>query len=327
MKRLLLCLALLVGVAMNLQAQQDVRYSQYMFNKQVLNPAYTGCAHYDRQEVLSATVLLRQQWVNIDGAPTSASLSLHSPLGKERQMGLGGFLEYDAIGVHTMISAFGTYAYKFGLGSARLSIGLSGGVHYLNSAYSQIEGNEQVVIASDNPSLFQDETRIMPNFGLGLYYYSPDKYYIGASVPHLLRNTLRDDIVDIVKTPFKERYYNITAGYVFGRSNVKIVPSILVKMVPNQAPVQLDANVMVLLKNILWLGTSYRVGTGNANATVQSESIDFIVAFELKNGLKIGYAYDYTLSNLNQYTSGSHEIMLGWDRVGKGPRFKTPRHF
>ncbi len=330
MKKILLValtLCLGIGVSSSVEAQQDARYTQYMFNKLVLNPGYTGST-----EALSLTALYRTQWVNIEGGPTSVSLSAHSPLGTDKKIGLGGHLQLDQIGVHRKVDLFLSYAYKFILGESRLAIGVQGGVGYLTSDYTSVTGNNLVNTAID-PVFQENESILLPNFGVGLYYYRPNKFYLGASAPHLLKSEIRtfdvpDNTGTIIKVPHQERHYNIMGGLVFGKA-LKIKPSVLLKWVPNQAPIQLDANLMFLLRDALWFGLSYRNAIGNTDNTLQAESLDFIVAFQLKQGLKIGYAYDYTLSDLQQFAMplGSHEIMLGFDMKGKGVRYHTPRYF
>lgn len=323
MRKIILALAILIGTAytLDVKAQQDARYTQYMFNKMALNPGYTGS-----NEGLSIAALYRTQWVNIDGAPTSVTLSAHAPLGDAKKIGLGGFLEYDNIGVHQQVNAFAAYSYKFILGESRLSIGLQGGISYRASNFTNVDGNSMVVTSIDNPFL-NDERRLLPNFGVGLYYYKPNSFYVGAAAPHLLNNNLRDDDPTISRTPHQERHYNFMGGMVFGR-DFKIMPSALVKLVPSQAPVQFDANVLLSLKEIIWLGASYRFAVGNTDNALESESVNAIVAFQVKQ-LRIGYAYDYTLSDLGAFAMplGSHEVSISYDMKGKGVRYYTPRHF
>ena len=174
-------------------------------------------------------------------------------------------------------------------------------------------------------------SRLLPNFGLGLYFYNPQKYYVGLFAPQLLNNNLRDETQGIDAVAHQYRQYNFMAGAVFGEE-LKLRPSVLLKAIPSNAPLQLDASLLFLFKETLWLGASYRTALGNKNVDnqtqiIDTESIDAIVAFQLKNGLKIGYAYDLTLSQLSKYTSGSHEIMLGYDMRPKGVRYHTPRYF
>jgi len=320
MKRLLLTFALLAGICWQAAAQQDARYTQYMFNQQMLNPGYTGST-----DGFSFTAIGRLQWVGIDGAPKSLGVSGHTPLGKNKKFGVGAYVEHDRIGVHNQTNVFASYAYKFILGESRLSIGLQGGIGYLNSDFTQVQGNDDIDITVDNA--FADNQRnLLPNFGLGLYLYRPNKYYLGVSAPHLLNNDLRSD-AGVTTLARQYRHYYAMGGVVIGNGDFKVRPSFLVKTVPTQAPIQLDANLMFLIKEIVWFGASYRTAFGNADPFAQSESIDGIIAFQLPMGLKIGYAYDYTLSKLNNFTSGSHEVMLGFDLKGKGERYITPRYF
>lgn len=321
MKKIVLAFALFALAGISAQAQQLPRYSQYMFNQLTFNPAYTGSA-----DGLSITALGRVQWVNIKGAPNTVSLSAHSPLGIDRKAGIGGFLEYDEIGVHRRSNLFLSYAYKFILGESRFSIGLNGGVSMLQSNYTQATGNELINLGID-PAFAQDENRLMPNFGIGLYWYRPNRFYVGLSAPQLLENRLSESGgTDLEKIAHQYRHYMATAGLIFGNSDFRIRPSVLVKTVPTHAPVQADASLMFLIKDTFWFGGSYRTAFGGEQS-FESESLDFIAAFQLKNGIKIGYAYDLTLSQLSNYTSGSHEVMIGYDFKQKGARFITPRYF
>ncbi len=322
MKQFILAAVLLLSISFVAMAQRDARYTQYMFNQQMINPGYTGSADW-----LSFTGIGRLQWAGIEGAPKTAGLSVHTPLGRYKKFGIGGYVEHDRIGVHNQTNAFASYAYKFILGESRLAIGLQGGVAYLRSDFTQVKGNENIDITIDNA--FADNQRnLLPNFGLGLYLYQPNKYYLGVSAPHLLNNNLRSD--DGVTTIARQyRHYYAMGGVVIGNEDFRVRPSFLVKMVPTQAPIQLDANLMFLLKEVLWFGASYRTAFGNSDPFAQSESINGILAFQFPMGLKLGYAYDYTLSKLSNFTSGSHEVMVGLDlKDPKGMgRFVTPRYF
>ncbi|MGB0838819.1 MAG: PorP/SprF family type IX secretion system membrane protein [Chitinophagales bacterium] len=320
MKNLLLVFALLLFAFAGANAQQDARYSQYMFNKLAVNPAYSGTT-----EGLSLTGLYRIQWVDIDGAPTTFSFAAHTPFGGEKKAGLGFWGEYDQIGIHNRIKAYLSYAYKIDIGSNRLSLGVQGGVEQLNSAFSSLQGNTLIELGID-PVLGENQSNLLPNFGVGLYFYNPDAFYFGVAAPHLLNN----DLYSEVGASRQISHYNIMGGVIIGGDTFKVKPSFLLKATPNMAPVQLDANLMFLIKNAIWLGGSFRAGsafpTGAQDFFIR-ESLDFIVAFEVK-GLKIGYAYDLTLSDLARYNSGSHEIMLGYDvSSGNNQRIRTPRYF
>lgn len=315
MKRILLAIALITVAIAGLNAQQDARYTQYMFNKLVFNPAYAGTG-----DGLELSAIYRNQWVNIEGAPQEFSISAHTPFGGKKQFGLGGFFEFDQIGVHSQYRLFLDYAYKFAITPrARLSIGVSGGLAYRVSNFTDLtSGDSDPFVIDPNDIVFgENVSKLLPNFGLGLYFYNPNKYYLGVSAPHLINNDLG------FRSAHQSRHYHFMGGLVFplGES-LKLKPSVLVKWVPNNAPIQYDANLMFLIKEMIWLGASYRIDN-----QFNSESLDFIAALELKNGFRIGYAYDFTLSDLSNYTSGSHEIMLGYAIKGKDVRIRTPRYF
>ncbi len=328
MKKLLLVVVALCFIALDANAQQDARYTQFMFNKLAFNPAYAGSG-----EGLSITALGRMQWVSqIDGAPNSGSFSLHSPFGVNKQIGAGLNVEYDEIGVHQRLTAMLSYSYNFIVGdNNRLSLGLQGGVQSLSSAYSEVTGTDGTTLSGD-PVFSEDASTLMPNFGLGLYFYKPNRYYLGASVPHLLES----DLGSITQIPYWFRHYHFMGGLVVpvADGKLKIKPAFLVKYVPVNAPTQVDANLMFLIADAFWIGATYRAAVGNGtdvfneNAFVDSESIDAIVVFNVpKTGVRIGYAYDYTLSELQKYNNGSHELMLGLDLSNQGPRIRTPRYF
>lgn len=313
--QLLIIISFVFVTVSTASAQQDARYTQYMFNGLIINPAYAGSAG---APLLNA--FYRNQWVNIEGAPKTISASGHTALGSEKKVGVGGFLEYDKLGVETRFRLFGAYAYRFDLGHGHLSAGIQGGFVSTRIALSEVELGEP-----GDPTFNQgDISAFLPNFGLGLYYNS-DKAYAGISVPHLINNKVTGDgATDITRVPREERHYFLTAGAVLGEG-VKLKPSFLVKLVPNQAPTQFDINLNALFKDVFWIGSSFRF-----EQEFRPESLDFLLGFQFQSGLMVGYAYDITLSDLNQFTSGSHEITLGYDLgwgKGRGIRYRTPRFF
>lgn len=299
-----------VSINIESQAQQDPEYTMYMFNGLALNPAYAGT-----REAMSFTALGRYQWVNIEGAPKTVALSLHSPV-KDR-VGLGIMSVYDQIGPHDKIDVFASYAYRFPVGErATLSAGLQGGIQYYNSRYSQVQTN-----VGGDPNFQDDLTRMFPNFGAGLYLYA-ERFYIGASVPHLINNRLKPDNtggdVDISLVAHQYRHYFLTGGIVVPMgNNFDLKPSFLLKSVPGVSPLQADLNLSLLIKKALWIGASYR----------SFDSIDFIVEFQFNPNLRAGYAYDFTITELSNYTTGSHEVMIGYDWGFQKEKIITPRYF
>ncbi|QQS28850.1 MAG: type IX secretion system membrane protein PorP/SprF [Sphingobacteriales bacterium] len=296
-------------------AQQDARYSMYMFNGMYVNPAYAGSTGN-----AGFAAFYRKQWVNIEGAPQTISVSGQGPFGKRQQYGLGGFLEYDEIGVHQRITGYGAYAYRFKLPIGAVALGIQGGVQYLRSNFTDITPEE--VITNPDPVFQENSSVILPNFGLGIWFNTP-AFFAGLSAPHLINNKLNDGQPNITTVGRQYRHYLLNTGVVLkaGKS-VKVVPSILVKAIPQNAPVQFDTNLSVFLVDMLWIGTSFRFEN-----KFTPESINAILGFQFGNGLRLGYAYDYTLSSLNNFTSGSHEVTLGYDLRKKVDRLITPRYF
>jgi type IX secretion system PorP/SprF family membrane protein len=295
-----------------LYAQQDAQYTQYMFNSLVINPAYAGT-----RDAVSLTALYRHQWTGFDGAPRTFSASIHSPVGDK--MGLGFFMEADKIGVHNRVSAYGSYAYRIPTSEkTQLSIGLDAGILYYTSNWADAPNP----IDPSDPQLANTVSNVIPNFGLGAYWYG-DRHFIGFSVPHLLNNRLDDnDVLNYVSK--YDMHYFLTAGYVFDMGeSVKFKPTVLLKSVPSKAPLEADVNLNFLFKEAFWLGVGYHTGSG----------IAAILQYEFANNLRLGYAYDFNLSKLSNTNSGSHEIMLGWDfaRAKKATKDKgkvlSPRYF
>lgn len=161
-----------------LSAQQDAEYSMYMFNGLYLNPAYAGS-----QDVISATALYRHQWVGIEGAPRSGSIAIHSPF-KRDQYALGGVFSFDRLGKDQTYSFYLDYAYKLRFKKGlKLSFGIqAGGQYYKNNLTESVINTTDLAFAN-NRSLF------LPNVGFGVYLYNK-KFYVGASVPHILNMSL-----------------------------------------------------------------------------------------------------------------------------------------
>ncbi len=122
----------LLGCITTARAQQDAHYSQYMFNQLAFNPAYTGS-----RDALSATMVLRKQWLGFDGGPTTGNLNLHAPIGNERH-GVGFNFENDRLGVTTQSKLALSYAYRIPVGKGFLNLGLSAGFLQYKTRFSEI---------------------------------------------------------------------------------------------------------------------------------------------------------------------------------------------
>jgi len=310
MKKFLPFILLLFGIYWQASAQQLPRYSQYMFNGLVINPAYAGSV-----DGLSGSLFYRNQWAGFDGAPKTFALSLHSPVIYPEKMGLGFYVEHDQIGKQANTAAYISYAYKIPVKEgASLALGLQAGINNYNADWSSITSLDE-----NDPVFMMNDARTVPNFGLGLYF-SNEVLYAGLSIPQLINNKLNN----IQKLSKQYRHYLFSAGGIIKISEpLKLRPSILLKYVPSNAPLQADLNMSFLIMDALWIGASYR-----NNTNVAPESVVFILSYLFNNGLRIGYAYDLTTTEISNHTSGSHEITVGFDfRSKKKESIVTPRYF
>ncbi len=309
-KKLVLVAVFSAGL-IHASAQQDILVSQYMFNHLLLNPAYAGSKDY-----MMSTLLYRKQWVNFDGAPETQVGSIHGPVGLTN-FGWGVLLSHDHIGVTDRTDAYLNGAYHLRVGSRlRLGVGLraGGGYYSYNNSDLKYWDSGDPVFASDNA------TRFLPNVGAGAYLYS-NKFYCGLSVPTIISydptKSLSVDLTTAEVVPHQVRHYFATAGVALELSpDVVMKPSVLVKYV-DHAPVEADFNLNFLLANFLWVGGSYRTG----------DSFVAITEFQLTRKLRIGYSYDFTFTDIKNYSAGSHEFMLGYDFGYDIMKVKTPRYF
>lgn len=311
MKKPLLFVLALVLFYVNCRAQQDAQYSMYRFNGLYLNPAYAGS-----HEVLNAMAIYRHQWVKMPGLPQSASVAVHSPL-KNEKIGLGLIYSFDKIGVTQTNSINADFAYRIPVGkkkNIKVCIGLSAGVTNYRSNLPGV-----AVVDANDPNFAGNNVNLwLPNFGFGVYVYS-DRFFAGVSLPHILANRLGGKYsVFETSTGVARQYYHllITGGYVFNiGKKVKFMPSMLFKYVPVHAPITFDFNATFIFIDRIWLGAAYRL----------NDSYNFMLAVNVTRQLKIGYAYDLTVSSQNKYTSGSHEVMASFDFDFRKSKVVSPR--
>lgn len=302
MKKIALLLFL---ITTSLTAQQDSQYTQYQYNTLVLNPAYAGS-----RDAWSGTLFYRSQWMEIEGAPTNIGVSLHAPF-KER-VGLGATLETDEIGPIQTYNVSANYAYQIPVAKGKLSFGLKASLMSYNANYSKT----QTVTQGDEA--FQDDVNLwLPNFGAGIYYFS-ENFVIGLAAPRLLESKLTNNQSNgVQKASSLERHYYATAGAIFSITpQLKFKPMMLAKYIADN-PLSADIGANLLLKDAFGIGVSYRT----------NNSWNFNVLYQLKNGWRIAYAYDYATTAINQFSTGSHELMLGIDVPKEKTNVITPRYF
>lgn len=295
--------------------QQDPQYTQYMYNQNVLNPAYAGSG-----ADLSIGLLGRTQWVGIEGAPDTQTINIHSAVGGG--LGIGVNLIHDEIGPINESNIGLDIAYSFPVSeNGKLAFGVKGSYSFANFGLkSKIQSSGLLVDASD-PMFDNDFKKKYPNVGAGVYYHS-DKFYLGASVPYILKRY--DYTVDsttngdkLVSDVSDNMHFFGTLGFVFDLSdNLKFKPSTMVKVVEG-SPISLDLNASLFINELFEVGLSWREG----------DSIDALIGVQASPTVRIGYAYDHTLTSLGNYNSGSHELMLLFDMNFTKKHIKSPRFF
>ena len=290
-------------------AQQDPMYSQYVFNGLIINPAYAGS-----HNVLSTTLLYRNQWVNIPGAPKTGAFSIDAPV-KNQKVGLGLNVEFDKIGVTNYSGINGAYSYKIKFSKGALNFGVQAGVGFYNSNFTSVKYSDGGISDEAFQNNYHD---LMPTFGFGMYYYT-DRFYAGLSIPQIAGHAIQKALYSNSESAHLDlaNHYFITSGYLFDLSpDMKFKPSVLLKYVGG-APIEIDLNSIVWFYDILALGVSYR----------SLASVDFLCQIRLSNRLYLGYAYEYATNSLKHFSSGSHEIMLQYVFDFSHGKIVTPRFF
>ena len=285
-------------------AQQDPNYTQYMYNTMSINPAYAGS-----KEVFSAAVLSRSQWVGVEGAPKTQSLSFHFPVNYSG-VGIGMNVINDKLGPSQEVYFDGNISYTVRTSTrGNLAFGMRLGGRLLSLDWSKgIYKNPNDVVFNQNIN-----SKFLPTLGAGLYYHTA-KFYLGISVPNLLRTEHYNDFIESTATE-RLHYFGII-GYVFDvNDNLKFKPSAITKVVSG-APLSFDASANFLFYDKVTLGFAYRWG----------DSMSGLFDIKVFENLNIGYAYDLTTSNYRNYNSGTHEVILRFE-VAKGTKLKSPRFF
>jgi type IX secretion system PorP/SprF family membrane protein len=295
MKKVFFIVTLFIVSMLPVYGQHDNLYSQYMFNGLLINPAYAGST-----EVLSATIINRNQWVGFDGAPRTSTFSLHTPL-KNKKINIGLTFTNDQFGITTQNKINGICAYRLFFKKSSLSFGLQLGVNFIKNNWNSI----QTATPGDQVFTGQYSAQTLPQTGFGIYYKTK-KFYAGLSSP---------DLLSIGTSNMVYKSALLTAGYLINVSeNIKIKPSILAKYIRN-SPFEIDLNAIFYFK-ILGIGYSYR----------SNDAMVFLTTVNISKQFSAGYSYDLTTSKLSTFVRGSHEIMLKYEFSYKvNPQ--SPRYF
>jgi type IX secretion system PorP/SprF family membrane protein len=306
MKKLYFLTAFALLTLVDVSAQQDPHYTQYMYNMSVINPAYAGS-----KENMTGGLLYRKQWVEIEDAPTTGTFFINSPVGKNVGLGLSAIT--DKIGPVEENNIYADFSYTLNLGGEhKLAFGLKGGATFHKVAlFTQI--GQSNVPDLDDPAFSSNTNNTFLNLGTGLFYYTK-KYYVAFSVPNMLKSKHLDYSGRQFGT--ETLHYFLTGGYVFDLNpNVKFKPFAMIKSAFN-APTSLDVSTNFLFNEKFEVGATYRM----------EDSFGAMVSYAVTPSLKIGYAYDHIVSDLKVTTASSHEVILLFDlnfpkKVSQSPRY------
>ncbi|CAD0004045.1 PorP/SprF family type IX secretion system membrane protein [Flavobacterium salmonis] len=309
MKKIILFISFLFYFT-SISAQQDPEYTHYMYNMSVVNPAYaTGTA-----AMLNLGGLYRTQWVGAVGAPKTFTFFGHTALSEKIEVGVSLISDDIGDGAKKENNFYADFAYVLQLGGkSKLSLGLKAGFTSLQTNFNGFRFTDPATDLA-----FAENINVTkPNIGAGAYYFT-DKYYIGLSVPNLLSSKHIEEKSGINAFGSEEIHTFLTAGYVFQISDAfKLKPAFMSRFVSG-APVSVDITANILYNEKFEMGAAYRI----------NDAVSALMNINVTPSLRIGYAYDYTTSNLGQFNSGTHEIMLFFDLdlLGKGYD-KSPRFF
>ena len=309
-KNIVLFITLITSVIMF--SQQDAQYTQYMYNMSVINPAYTT----GTTGIVNIGALHRTQWVGVEGAPKSSNIFAHTPINDKIEVGFS--LINDNIGdVVKENNLYADFAYKLDLeDQGKISFGLKAGFTFFDVNFNDfvLESGG----AFSDPDFADNINKSYFNMGAGVYY-NTDNYYVGLSIPNIL-NAQHLDRNNGRYQGTEQAHVFLTGGYVYDiNEEFKIKPAFMTKFVKG-SPVTVDLTANVLYQNRIEFGLGYRF----------DDAFSAMANFRATPELRVGYAYDHTISNLGPFSSGSHELFVLYDfdilNLNKGYN-KSPRFF
>ncbi len=290
------------------RAQQDPLFTQYMFNMQMINPSYAGI--WDRSGINS---LVRKQWAGIDRTPLTQVVSVFTPLKKE-SVGVGFTITNDHYGLETRTGFFGDYAYQIDItGDTKLRLGLKFGfMNYQNplTKYKLYpDGKYDLAFAEDI------DLKFLPNFGVGGFLYN-EKYYVSFSIPRLINNNFRANYNNFSSLG-EIRHFYLSGGSVFPMGqHFRFKPTAMVRATIG-APLQYDIGANFLFMEKLWIGPMLRSG----------DALCAIVQWVFNNNLRIGFAMDFSYSEIYRYQNGTYEFTLSYDLDYFSRNYLKPKYF
>jgi type IX secretion system PorP/SprF family membrane protein len=307
-KIIIISIGVMLLACIKSMAQTEPMYSQYMYNMMGVNPAYAG-----NREATSFNVFQRRQWVGLEGAPQTTSVSIDQSI-FNKKAGWGIQMYDDKLGVEkadgiNLMTATRIRVSEKGIISGGLSFGL---MNYRIDLMNVVNR-----YTTTDPSFYSNFNKWTPSIGLGLYY-NTDNFYAGISIPNILKSRL--SAFDVMKSGLQKinaKHIFVTTGIVIAlNEDIKLKPSTMIKMVEG-APIEADLNTNVWLHDLVSIGLSYRTG----------DAVIGMAEIQATENLRFGYAYDVTLSPLKYYNNGSHEFMIRYEFGNTKIKVKSTRYF
>ncbi len=297
--------------------QQQQMYTQFMYNKLAINPAFSGNESY-----LSAALLYRDQWNGFPGAPKAQVFNVNLPRIGNR-IGLGVNFERQTIGITEKITYELMYAYKFLLGDGTLSMGMnvSGRKYIQDYRDSRLFAIQDITIDPSIPQTVQSLNLFNAGFGI---YFNTNTFYVGASVPRMIKSDIDFDRNNLFSTEVRHLFF-MTGGTFIVNNDVRLTPQMLFRIAEN-TPFGIDLNGSVTWKNTYSAGLTYRTGGTQGDL---GESLDVIFSFQMSEQLMLGFAYDIGLSKLRTASNGSLEMILTYNLIPRKIKsvIINPRYF
>ena len=302
MKKGILLISFIVLVTQTSFAQQETRFTQYMFNIYEVNSAYAGS-----RETFSLAGIVRSQWTGIEGAPKMQSLTMNTPI-LTKNMGIGLKFRNESAGASSQTKFSGSFAYRFRLLQGKLAFGLSVGLLNNRFNWAKAEFKDPTDQMKDSGV----ENTYSPTFDFSSYYFN-STFYVGFQFDNLNKSE-----IIVLADGSSKNYSHFTAiiGKAFVLNNrIVFKPSVLYRS--TQAAQQIELNVSFLFNETLWAGITFRSDT----------ELSLILEYNLNQKFRFGYSYDFALNPVQSRNSGSHELFVGYDIQVKNKNMASPRYF
>ncbi|WP_164109866.1 MULTISPECIES: type IX secretion system membrane protein PorP/SprF [Sphingobacterium] len=335
MKKILSLLGFNLVFALQTFAQQNIQFTQYIFNSLSVNPAYAGY-----KEEWFGQVGLRSQWSGWTGAPKTGTISIDGVMDPEsRRHGVGLQVTGDQLGAQGATSIYANYALRLQLDRAdehRLSLGVAGGV----TQYS-LDGNKLEYVDDGDGFIPPGKiTTWKPDVRLGVYYNN-SKWYAGVAVQDLFAGSNSGVDFQFNQNSLESLYRKVHGYFIAGAlfeldPGLLLRPSVLIKE-DFKGPTSLDVNAMFIFNDKFWIGGGYRTRARifdrkynqvSVNKLSSTNSLSGVAQFYVSPKLRIGYSYDHMLNRMSGLQNGTHELTFGITFGGQlRKQILSPRYF